>query len=1087
MKPPVSHHLYEEGLFRSLPLQAPPNSASWPSVSQRLPLSAHCLLVAYLVLAMNWFLPSISFADCIPDCAGKHCGPDGCGATCGSCTEALCFEGKCLEDCSLVPPAGCCSGDKLLRCVGNAPVLSDCDSMPHCGWSPFWSSYACGTEGLEEESGTHSKSCALDCSANCDAVECGPDGCGGSCGACVPGDTCMLGECCTPSCSGLECGPDGCGGSCGDCGVGQTCLDGMCCSPNCSGAVCGPDGCGGECGVCTSGTCAGGMCVEGCAGVPVVGCCHADKVYKCNGDQLLSLNCANNPECGWRSFPGTDIGFYDCGTEGQQDPSGSHSLACAFSCIPDCGMKQCGNDGCGGSCGTCMSDEICKDGDCCFPDCSEKVCGSDGCGGTCGFCPPDEQQECSGGKCVPAFGCATTSSPGCEGCKCLDCVCESYPSCCSSAWDAGCAFACEQLCGGCEPCVADCAGKACGSDGCGGSCGDCGAGFSCVAGGCCQQECEGIDCGPDGCGGDCGPCASGAACSEDGKCEQMWGCSSTSTPGCGGCSCESCTCKLDPYCCSAEWDDLCVDSCELACGGCGEKSCTPVCDGKECGTDGCDGNCGKCEDGSVCFEWHCCVPSCNGACGGDDGCGGSCGPPCEIGSYCFGGGCRSDCSQECDGLQCGEGLCGGLCTPTGGCQEPGYVCVGGSCYADCAGIPDQAGCCSGDAAYHCSCEYSDYFGKFQCQATEKECWAGQFPEQCGWKLEYVAGNETGLYACGGEPVSQFSDVGQCHFTCVGPICEGKECGPDGCGGVCGDCEDNERCVGDHCCSMDCSGKECGPDGCGGYCGECPVGYRCADSLQCEECEQPCAELECGPDGCGGYCGTCPEDLECVAGRCVANCAGIEATGCCWGDILFRCVGGEIAVTKCGPGANYCGWAPTNQRYECQTTGDEDPTGVAPKECSAACVPNCLGRECGTDGCGGACGECDESEPCVQGRCIPVPCEGAEIIAVEGTVDRPDAPDPEVVTDDSHTVGCFACSELQDCSMSTPECKAASDLSPTEGKTPGGCNASSPGGTPIAFRLFVVFLVMALLAQLRKRTVAPAEQTNADRNRLQGAD
>ena len=48
------------------------------------------------------------------------------------------------------------------------------------------------------------------------------------------------------------------------------------------------------------------------------------------------------------------------------------------------------------------------------------------------------------------------------------------------------------------------------------------------------------------------------------------GCTATpATPGCGNCGCQGCTCALDPYCCSVQWDDACVEICEDDCGGCG--------------------------------------------------------------------------------------------------------------------------------------------------------------------------------------------------------------------------------------------------------------------------------------------------------------------------------------------------------------------------------------------------------------------------------------------------------------------------------------------------------------------------------------
>ena len=63
---------------------------------------------------------------------------------------------------------------------------------------------------------------------------CGGDGCGGSCGTCNPGFSCVTNMCveqgeCAPQCSGRACGPDSCGGSCGTCPSGTVCdADGLC-------------------------------------------------------------------------------------------------------------------------------------------------------------------------------------------------------------------------------------------------------------------------------------------------------------------------------------------------------------------------------------------------------------------------------------------------------------------------------------------------------------------------------------------------------------------------------------------------------------------------------------------------------------------------------------------------------------------------------------------------------------------------------------------------------------------------------------------------------------------------------------------
>lgn len=60
-----------------------------------------------------------------------------------------------------------------------------------------------------------------------------------------------------------------------------------------------------------------------------------------------------------------------CGAPASTDPSACciccDSLSCE-SCQPQCSGKQCGDDGCGGSCGTCASGTVCQDGACVAPD-----------------------------------------------------------------------------------------------------------------------------------------------------------------------------------------------------------------------------------------------------------------------------------------------------------------------------------------------------------------------------------------------------------------------------------------------------------------------------------------------------------------------------------------------------------------------------------------------------------------------------------------------------------------------------------------------------------------------------------------------
>ncbi|MBT9560415.1 MAG: hypothetical protein IV100_30600 [Myxococcales bacterium] len=76
----------------------------------------------------------------------------------------------------------------------------------------------------------------------------------------------------------------------------------------------------------------------------------------------------------------------------------------ACTCAPSCNGKECGDDGCGGSCGGCTAGATCTDGQCdCVPSCDGNECGDDGCGGSCGSCL--DGTTCTDGQCL---GCDDT-------------------------------------------------------------------------------------------------------------------------------------------------------------------------------------------------------------------------------------------------------------------------------------------------------------------------------------------------------------------------------------------------------------------------------------------------------------------------------------------------------------------------------------------------------------------------------------------------------------------------------------------------------------------------------------------------------
>lgn len=103
---------------------------------------------------------------CVPNCAGKQCGPDGCG-------------GNCPNTC--IAPQVCDDSTGMCRCV-----------------------------------------------PNCVTGKCGPDGCGGVC-PCPPNGVCQPdNSCCIRQCDSITCDiSDGCGGMCG-CPDGQSCVGKVC-------------------------------------------------------------------------------------------------------------------------------------------------------------------------------------------------------------------------------------------------------------------------------------------------------------------------------------------------------------------------------------------------------------------------------------------------------------------------------------------------------------------------------------------------------------------------------------------------------------------------------------------------------------------------------------------------------------------------------------------------------------------------------------------------------------------------------------------------------------------------------------------
>lgn len=139
-----------------------------------------------------------------------------------------------------------------------------------------------------------------------------------------------------------------------------------------------------------------------------------------------------------------------------------------------------------------------------------------------------------------------------------------------------------------------------------------------------------------------------------------------------------------------------------------------------------------------------------------------------------------------------------------------------------------------------------------------------------------------------------------------PLCDGRACGGDGCGGTCGTCAGGASCSASGACvavpaSLSCpAGQRCTVLERSAYT------YSCAGPAQCERTGllatygtyEGCKSLGCsgGNSTCGEQFGRSdPEVWACLA--CVASCGSGETTlcpletagGCAYGDELIPCI------------------------------------------------------------------------------------------------------------------------------------------------------------------------------------------------------
>lgn len=430
----------------------------------------------------------------------------------------------------------------------------------------------------------------------------------------------------------LGCGGDNCDG----------CCDGLNCQPleAQSDLSCGS---GGEACVtclehflCNNGKCS---CTSNC-NVPGESICADNDVWVCT-------QVSQDPPCNRLTFSEPCINDAQC-VDGK--------------CAQTCGPDTCG--------GCCTDDGLCKTGDSsklcglfgidcndcgeppqgcvggvcqCIPICDSqaKVCGDDGCGGSCGTCNPAQcdgylftpADDCNEGTCVPQ------ASVNCDDDNvCTEDLCDVESGCSNNALDSDC------------------------SDGSACTVGDhCQAGL-CVAGadapdcddlnGCTDDSCDPAT----GCvnSNNAAPCDDLDACTVDDVCTDGACAAGPESPDCNDDNaCTDDSCDQTAGCVNADNSASCDDGNACTVGDiCGEGACVP------------GGDTMNCNDGDPCTDDSCdpvagCVNAPNTGAPCDDV------NACTLGDFCAGGNCVSgsgkpDCNDD---NPCTDDSC----LPVGGC------------------------------------------------------------------------------------------------------------------------------------------------------------------------------------------------------------------------------------------------------------------------------------------------------------------------------------------------------------------------------------------------------------------------------------
>ncbi|MEC8023847.1 MAG: SUMF1/EgtB/PvdO family nonheme iron enzyme [Myxococcota bacterium] len=329
-------------------------------------------------------------------------------------------------------------------------------------------------------------------------------------------------------------------------------------------------------------------------------------------------------------------------------------------------------------------------------------------------------------------------------------------------------------------------------------------------------------------------------------------------------------------------------------------------------------------DGTAVGEMKLSNPVVLTACAGEDGVLCDDNNACTSGDECIGGTCLGqpvDCS---DGNTCTTDVC----NPVSGCSQTANVSL----------CDDGNPCTTGDTCLNGGC-----LGETVNCEDDNPCTTSGCTVDTGCvQFAVIADCDDG------DPctVDDYCNAGSCQGGASAPCDDGNSCTIDYCALDTGcvsspndgiPCDDGNPCTAaDTCSSGAClpggatscdDGNECTTDNCsselGCTYGPVPIGKACTDNDPCTSGDV-CENEQCVP----GSLINCDDSNDCTADQCVSG------SGCTYQNVDGVCADG---VGVCLDGA--------------------------------CCMPSCTAAECGSDGCGGLCGECALNEVCTAGQCV----------------------------------------------------------------------------------------------------------------------